>query len=410
MSAKARGRACPACATVGGSLIHHLDLRTPDAHPLQGGYDVVACQVCGAGYADAVIRPEYYDHYYGELAKYADDTALVSNGVGSDARVDPWRGRRLDATADRIVSLIGGGGGRLLDIGCGDGTLLSALQARGMSDVRGVDPSARSSTTAAQHGVRVDVGTFSRMPAGLGRFDVVCLTGVLEHVWEIDQAMGAALSHLLPDGFLYLELPDASRYLDPYIGPFEDFNSEHVNHFSPATLVTLGRRFGLAAMWSGPTDTELAPGVSVACTGVALRRNSAQPLEHTVTMDTKLVSVLEQFAARSRQDLASIDRRLRQQLGDCPDFVLWGMGELSMKLLASTVLADAHSVALVDGNVARQGIRYLGQPVIPPEAVPRGSTPIVVGSLVRTGPITAAINDLDIPNPVVTVGPQPVRE
>jgi len=401
MSHLAGGRSCPACSAVDGRPIHHLNLRTPDGHPLQGGYEIAACRICGTGYADVVIDPEYYNRYYAELAKYADDPNLVSAGTTATSVSSAWADGRLNATADRIISVTGGEIGRLLDIGCGDGTLLRALLERGAGEVLGIDPSPKSSVVAAQRGIDVRIGYFSDMPRGLGEFDVISMTGVLEHVWDVDEAMTWAISHLGPEGLLYVELPDASRYMDPYLGPFEDFNSEHVNHFSPSSLTTLGRHFGMTSRWSGPTDTELAPGVATACTGIALARDvtSAAP----IACDVGLIRTLEQFTERSRADLDSIDKRLRERLGGSPEFILWGMGELSMKLLAQTVLAERHPVALIDGNVARQGARYRGQPVCSPDSIPRGEIPIVVGSLIRDEPIISAIAALQLPNPVVPI-------
>jgi SAM-dependent methyltransferase len=399
VTAAAVGRLCPACGGSNrGTLIHHLQLRAPDGHPLQGGYDIVACDECGTGYADVVIDPEYYDRYYAELAKYADDPQLVSAGAPADTEASPWADGRLDATADRIIEVTGRAG-RLLDIGCGDGTLLGALKRKGVGEVQGIDPSPRAAAAAATRGIQVDVGSFSHMPEGLGHFDVVSMTGVLEHVWDVDEAMSWALEHLSPEGTLYLELPDASRYLDPYLGPFEDFNSEHVNHFSPRSLVTLGARFGLTSRWSGPTDTELAPDVVTACMGMALVRTKVK--DQPTRRDDQLVRTLEEFAARSREDLAAIDHRLRQRLGDSPEFVLWGMGEFSMKLLAGTVLSQRTAAALVDGNAARQGARYGGVTIVSPESIPKGELPIIVGSMIRTEPIMQAIAEMGLPNPVV---------
>lgn len=401
MSSLPRGRACPACGAVDGQPIHHLKLRAPDGHPLQGGYVVAACRRCGTGYADVVIDPDYYNRYYAELAKYADDPNLVSAGAAASDVPGAWADRRLDSTADRIVSVTGGRTGRLLDIGCGDGTLLRALHERGVGQVLGIDPSPRSSVVAAQRGIEVLVGSFSDMPNSLGEFDVISMTGVLEHVWDVDEAMTWALAHLAVDGILYIELPDASRYLDPYLGPFEDFNSEHVNHFSPSSLATLGHRFGMEHQWGGPTDTELAPGVTTACTGIALTR--AMGSSPPVTCDLGLVRTLEQFAHRSERDMRSIDDRLRDRLGRSSEFILWGMGELSMKLLAGTVLSERQAVALVDGNVARQGAHYQGQSVVSPDVIPRGDIPIVVGSLIRDQPIISAIAARRLPNPVVPI-------
>ena len=60
----ATGRRCPACGGSSGSLVHRLRLRTPEGHPLQGGYDVVACERCGCGFADAPVAQAFYDRYF----------------------------------------------------------------------------------------------------------------------------------------------------------------------------------------------------------------------------------------------------------------------------------------------------------------------------------------------------------
>jgi hypothetical protein len=155
----------------------------------------------------------------------------------------------------------------------------------------------------------------------------------------------------------------------------------------------------MTAEWSGPTDTELAPGVATACTGVALTREAVPA--GAVECDGQLIRILEQFTERSRKDLDSIDGRLRERLGGYREFILWGMGELSMKLLAQTVLAELDPVALVDGNAARQGAQYRGEPVVSPDAIRRDDVPIVIGSLIRDEPIISAIAARQLPNPVV---------
>ena len=44
---------------------------------------------------------------------------------------------------------------------------------------------------------------------------------------------------LKTDGLLYVEVPDAVAYTEYLYAPFQDFNTEHINHFSR----------GLSAPW-----------------------------------------------------------------------------------------------------------------------------------------------------------------
>jgi 2-polyprenyl-3-methyl-5-hydroxy-6-metoxy-1,4-benzoquinol methylase len=381
---------------VGPELVHTLALRTPDGHPLQGGYDVVSCQRCGTGYADVAVDPCVYDRYYAERAKYAADAATVH---GASAEPE-WARARFDEAASRIAALLPRPA-RIVDIGCSTGSLLGALRRRGYADVVGVDPSPACAGTAWQvHGASVHVGTFRQLPSGIGTFDCVCLTGVLEHVWDLDGAMAAITSLLRPGGAVYVEVPNASRYLDPFISPFEDFHTEHVNHFSAATLAVLGARFGLETVWSGAADNDIVPGATAAVAAVCWRRGHGTPFPGR---DEDLVDSLHAFTARSRHAWQRMDDALRADLVGSPGYVLWGMGELSMKLLASTVLAERAPAAFVDGNASRHGLRVGGLEVRGPGAVPPGAAPIVIGSFLRVGSIRRSIEALGLPNPVVTL-------
>ena len=54
-------------------------------------------------------------------------------------------------------------------------------------------------------------------------FDFVILTHVVEHIYDLSTAIQNIYSILKDDGILYLEVPDASKYLEYYIVPFSLF-------------------------------------------------------------------------------------------------------------------------------------------------------------------------------------------
>src|ERR1700721_2747129 len=99
-------RACPSCgAHRGGRLITDLHLRVPDDHPLGSGYPVVSCSVCGCGFADVVVPVDYYESYYGSLAKYGNASS-ADHGKAS-AQPEPirdpgWLNDKADDSALRI--------------------------------------------------------------------------------------------------------------------------------------------------------------------------------------------------------------------------------------------------------------------------------------------------------------------
>jgi SAM-dependent methyltransferase len=378
--------------------VHELALQAPDGHPLGDGYDVVACRSCGTGFADVAASLDFYDSYYAESAKYAHEADLESPPADPDATSDnrvqvaesEHTAARLDAVAERIITFLPHTGARVLDVGCATGTLLAALRRRGVADVVGLDPSTDSrDIAAAVHGVRVEVGTLSAMPDDLGLFDCITMIGVLEHLWDVDEALRIVTDHLRPDGILYVDVPDASSYLDPYIAPYQDFGIEHINHFSAQSMRILARRHGFETEGLVRWQPELVPGHPCSAIATAWRRTSDPQL--LPQDDTQLRETLYAFAARSAADFAEIDARLEEELADDEEFAVWGAGEFTMKLLTLPALQRRRLTEVVDANGARCGLRFGGRTVNSPASLTGSTAPVVVGSLLSGNAIRRAV-------------------
>jgi SAM-dependent methyltransferase len=114
--------------------------------------------------------------------------------------------------------------GRLLDIGCNDGTLLDAAADRGMR-VIGVDPASANATLP---------GAFPAATAGLERIDVITALNVLGHVPDPHAFVAEVARLLTPDGVFVLEVP----YVRPLLehGAFDTIYHEHMTYWSLAGL------------------------------------------------------------------------------------------------------------------------------------------------------------------------------
>lgn len=105
---------------------------------------------------------------------------------------------------------------RFLDVGCGFGGLLAAFNSAG-ADVRGleIDPVRVDLARAncQDHGLTGTV-VQSRdiledgLAGDLGRFDVITMIDVIEHVADMPRALANAVDLLEPDGVLVLEIPN----------------------------------------------------------------------------------------------------------------------------------------------------------------------------------------------------------
>jgi SAM-dependent methyltransferase len=389
-------RGCPICENSVAEVLHSQKFILHDSHPLANGYDVVACTACGMVYADTGLSQRAYDALYQDASKYQDNK--TSTGGGETV----WDAERLAETAQTISSLLEDKNTRILDIGCANGGLLEALRALGYVNLTGIDPAPVCAANTRRRGFEAHAGSLSAIPQEVQPFDFVILSHVLEHVRELHPAL-AGLRRLLHEGSLvYIEVPDATRYYDFIHAPFQDFNTEHINHFSGICLDNLTGQYGLeptspcvAKVVKSSLDT-LYPAVF----GVYRYGNAAaQPL----TKDDSLRRRIGQYIALSSDLMRSMNLHLLQELAGCPEVALWGTGQLAMKLLNEEPLRTANIRACVDGNPVNQGKQLRGIPILAPSELGGIDCPIVITTTLHETEIRRNIRGLGIPNRLVSL-------
>lgn len=386
-------RPCPQCGSVIVEAIHEGRYVLPDGHPLDPSVNVVACRQCGFCFNDTECSREDYDRYYRESSKYAD--ARLSTGAGASAEDS----KRLADTAKCIVGMAGLTDSAILDIGCGAGGLLDALAAVGYPTLYGMDPAPACAAAVAERGHHGVVGTLDAHPLTPGTFRGVILCHVLEHVRDVGAALKAVRRLLTPDGWLYVEVPDATRYAECLIAPFQDFNLEHINHFTGRSLSNLLRVHGWQVMQEDAKSLPL-PGGKTYPAIYAWARPSATSV---VEMESDGRKHLDEYVRLSMELMQAIDQRLQQAI-DGREIAVWGVGQLTMRLLGSSRLGSARVSAFIDSNPVLQGKQLAGQPILAPEDISGNlapDMPIVIGSLVNLASIEASIRSRGIPNPIL---------
>ena len=137
--------------------------------------------------------------------------------------------------------------GKLLDVGCGVGSLVALLQKLGWQSV-GMDTSPKAAELAKRE-LGLDI-----LQAHLGdttfepeTFNVVVLLAVLEHVVKPVDMMAQVWDLLKPGGLVVFSLPNLdnlSYILMPNKAEYSWFIKEHINHFTLKTLRTLLQKTG----------------------------------------------------------------------------------------------------------------------------------------------------------------------
>ncbi len=396
-------RPCPVCGNAEGEVLHHQSFLAPDELHAPPEVDIVSCARCSFVFSDIASEQAQIDEAYEQHSKYADTSLYESHDEAAAIAPDaPWDLDRLEKTAAFLATKVADHSARLLDAGCATGSLLGFLKREGFTNLVGLDPSPVATKTATRlHGVEAVPGSFITPPNGLGQFDVIVLSHVLEHLLDVQAAVASMFDLLKPEGVVYLEMPDATRYAANLVAPFHDFNTEHINHFSPQTLRWLMATHGFAEIEVGRKTVMCSPSDPYpALYGIWRRPAQAPTTASDPLPDEELTTAIRAYIEQSRALMERYAETLNEAI-DGNEVVLWGAGQLTMKLLTGP-LKDVRVRAVIDTSPQKQGLHIGEVEILAPSAIHGVDLPIVVGSVHHEASIVHTIrDDLGAQNPLI---------
>ncbi len=187
-------RACPLCGGTECTTRNRTD-----------AYRIVYCDVCGFIYLqNPPDESEIYEEFWGEdtelRGSYDQDAAEPS--LREVYSINRSRIKWLEAFPDN---------GRLLDLGCGNGFFLTLAREAGF-EVYGQEISENAQRYAEKNfGLQVFRDPLESLAVEqVGRYDIVTLWHVLEHIINPLEALKLVGTLLKPGGLLVVEVPNVN--------------------------------------------------------------------------------------------------------------------------------------------------------------------------------------------------------
>lgn len=395
-------RPCPVCGGEVRTVHFHQTFSALSGENLLSGYDVVTCRACGCGFADGIPDQARFDAYYREFSKYE-----YQHRDGAESSEDLDRFRIIAEVLEQFIPFAQA---RILEVGCATGRLLWLLKEAGFSEVAGLDPSPSCRMVAERlYGVPVRTGALRDLLEDPSPVEMLIVIGVLEHLHDLRPALKNLHDKLAPGGRLYVEVPDVTgfeRFLD---APYQQFSTEHLLFFSPASLTSALAAEGFRALLlKQESRPHSGSSIMPVLWGIFEKTELLRSVPATATDTSVALDAYIRASGRVEHVLAQrIDSLVESQ----QPLIVWGVGTLTRRLLAVTQLREANIVAFIDSNPNIQGQSFHGVPVLAPAGIVERTEAILIASWVFADDIARQIRDgIGCRNTIIRLDREPVSE
>lgn len=286
---------CPLCGHSGHVVYQHL---TDRAYSVPGDWQIICCSNCRSGWLNPVPVPKDLPRCY--AAGYYTHETPPPPSMGSSKVIAFLRGAVLSVQKGyehlrpegHLVPAIGRlsllipairrrasfnlgemvvpyrKGGRLLEIGCGDGSYLSLMRMLGWT-VYGIEPDPMAAEVARAAGCDVHVGTIEDAQFEAESFDAVVSHHVIEHVYDQKSFVSSAGRLLTNGGVMVVQTPNFQSLGHRLFGA-DTFSLDPPRHLCLFTPTSLRRLFEESNIFRRVRIT-----TPTACSRLAFRRRCA---------------------------------------------------------------------------------------------------------------------------------------
>ncbi len=334
---------CPLCETDSGDeLIHLKRFQCFEDRAGQNRIEhrVLFCNACGMIYTSPWFTKKG--------ARY-----LLEHAGASYGHCDP--AERVDWILSNVASVQS-----VLDLGCGEGTLLNGFPQS--FDLAGVEADSQLLKSGQQKFphlkfIQSDLDNLDVLP----EVELVTMFHILEHLSDPVRFLKELRAQVRPKTQLVIEVPILDRAIEtsgPDICGF--FSIPHRSHFSRRTLAKLLSQTG----WEIELSYDLA--------GNGYRVLVSQAEMNTVSVQTDIAveKKLAMAYVQHRQSSISSIKKVLSNLPESGNFLIWGGGHHTEFLVGLTsLLSQNRHFLIVDNDPQKSGLSFHGIPVVEPGAI-----------------------------------------
>jgi 2-polyprenyl-3-methyl-5-hydroxy-6-metoxy-1,4-benzoquinol methylase len=252
---------------------------------------------------------------------------------------------------------------KILDIGCGNGYLLSLFKKNKYKYCYGIEPSKLCSVFAKKkYKIRIIPKTLSEFRSK-DKYDLIIFGSVLEHIKDLNKNILKVKKLLKDKGIIFISVPDTSNFGKILKEPFLEFSLEHINYFTKNSLNNLLLKhyfknvkfkslllknygsYALNSLWIRTKKT------------IKIKKNKSD------------IKKIKSYIKKSELKLKNIKLKINKLVKTQEKIIVWGTGSLTSRLLATTNLTKTNIQFFIDSDVNKQNSEINNTKIYSPKSL-----------------------------------------
>ena len=275
---------------------------------------------------------------------------------------------------------------KILDIGCGNGNFLLQLKENRYENIKGIDPDKASVEVVKSRGIDAQIGNIFDIKSENEKYDVVCCTEVLEHIYDLKGCIEKLKARLRGRGArIYVDVPGMEGINEKLAMPAEHFNCEHINYFTFRSLDNLFRMGGFKRVSEKDDYCLFLEKKSSPILVIGGIYELDEAGNEGITKDAEGAAQIIQYFRTIEEKVAQKNELLRKVLREEERVVIWGGGNYAFQMLSSVPEVKEKIDFFIDSNHSKHGRKIAGKVVRGVDDMPKDGTLILICSMNYAG-------------------------